>query len=92
MYSVQIAPVIHGLAGELSPVVHGDRLRCAAECNHLVECGRDLVSAERRVGMERQTLAGVLIDHCRHPDPAAVGEPLCDEIHAPSMVDRAGLA
>jgi hypothetical protein len=42
--------------------------------------------------MECQALSGVLIDDGQYSDSAAVGEPLCDEIHATSLIDRAGLA
>ena len=36
--------------------------------------------------MEQQTLAGELVDYRQHADPAAIGQPLSDEIHAPLLV------
>jgi len=41
---------------------------------------------------ERQALAGVLVDRGQHSNPAAFSQQLCHEIHAPSLVDGAGLA
>ena len=86
MYSVQIQPMIHSLAGELSSIVHGDRLGCTAVRNHLIEGRCDLLSAQCRAGVDRQALAAVLIDKCQHSEPAASSEPVFDEPHAPYLV------
>jgi hypothetical protein len=90
--AVLVSPEIHRFAGELGPVVHGDRPRRSAAGDYSIERQSHLLSAERRVGMEQQALAGELVDHRQHADPAAVGQPLSDEIHAPLLVRTGGLS
>ena len=92
VHSVVIGPQIHRLTCELGSVIDGDRLRRASQSNDWVERRSDLLSAQRGIGMQGQALAGELIDDRKHPDPAAVGQPLSDEIHAPLVVGTHGLS
>src|ERR1700728_363466 len=86
MHAVPVSPEVHGPAGELGPVVDGDRLSGTTTGDDNIECRSHPLSAEGVIGMEQQTLAGYLAAY-RHPaHPATIGQPLSHKIHAPLLV------
>ena len=58
----------------------------------VVQLSGNLFSAEGRVGVKRQALARVLVDHCQHAYPATIRQPLSNKSHAPLFVPANGLA
>ncbi len=55
MHTVSVRPEIQRLRGELRAIVHRDRLRCAAQHDHLVEGHRYLFAAQPAVRMQAHT-------------------------------------
>jgi len=76
VHSVCVCPLVHGLTGELGPVINGDRLRRPAAGKDLIQRCCDLISTQCCVRVKRQALARVLVNDSQYADPATVGKTL----------------
>src|ERR1700730_1303017 len=83
-------PKVHRLARKLTTVVRGDRLRCIAQCAQPLQLFADLLARLRAVGIQAQTLSGVLIDDRQNSKPASIRQSLTHKVHAPALVRKSG--
>src|ERR1700730_15222467 len=85
-----MCPVVHGPARKLATVVRGDRFRRTAQCDHPVQLFTNLLARLRAVGIQAQTLSGVLIDDRQNSKPASIRQSLTHKVHAPALVRKSG--
>src|ERR1700719_2025322 len=83
-------PKVHRLARKLATVVRGDRFRCTAQYDQPVQLFADLLARLRAVGIDAQTLSGVLIDDSQNSKPSPVRQSLAHKVHAPALVRKSG--
>ena len=84
-------PVVHGSGHELRSVVRTDEVRNAVHLNQSIE-GLDDVGARHRVRhLQRQALAGELVEHWKPLEAASRFGPVEHKIVAPDVIDPLGL-
>jgi hypothetical protein len=83
---VFLAPAIQGESGKLRAVVGEQTLRASPQVNQPVEHAGNAVAGQRGVGLDPQALPRVSIDHRQHPQRAAAGQPIVDEVQAPALI------
>jgi hypothetical protein len=81
-----LRPAQHRHAGELGAVVGNDHGWTAAGGDQGVELAHDPQARQRGVGDQEEAFAREVVDEGQDAEPAAVGERIRQEIHAPALV------
>ena len=75
---------------ELRPVVHAQVVRCASLLHQFVESTNDVVGGDRTCHVDREALAGELVDDVEHLDGAQVARLVKLKVHGPDDVGGDG--
>ena len=81
-----VCPALQRQAGELGSVVGDQAAGPSAQFGHIVQHPCHPRTRQRRVGLDPQTFAGVVVMDGQQAQGAATGQPVVDEVEAPALV------
>ncbi len=84
--AVEAAPVVDGVRDELGTIVEAHVDRRTALHGEAVQDRNDGVGIDGAIDLDREALAGELVDHVEHLQGAAVGGGVELEVHRPDHV------
>jgi hypothetical protein len=76
----------HGVRGQLGAVVANNHQRLLRAATMASSSRATRPAGDRGVDDQRQAFAGEVVDNNEHPEPAAIGQHIGDEVEAPALV------